>query len=165
MDEPIVSNEHLISLGRLVVEWSTLEYTIERAIGFYSTARVMQSLILGSQLDGLPKKLDLLRALVHETFHDEDIDHELMRLCVDQIRPASDKRNHLVHGQWLQPRDRDDPYVSRVLRRSKFSLLSRTTTVNWIEKCVAEIRGADADLNAFAKRHPRQREGHDDIAE
>lgn len=93
------NNSHLSSIGRVVVQWTFLEKTLELLVWELASLKQPKAQAVTTHLSN-PILIDVARALSHEVLQGTDLETRLrtqLDYIANVLRP---KRNNIVHGIW-----------------------------------------------------------------
>ena len=97
---PRISNAHLLAIGRITVEFATLEYSLSAMVSMFISRKYIGRMV-AAQLS-FKRQVDLIGSIAGLRFTGEnawlkkDIDNLLIRSL-----KAEEKRNTVVHSSWL----------------------------------------------------------------
>ena len=141
-----VTDDHYKAIGKVAVEWSWLESTVEVAIWRLLGVEADEGRAITTHV--APRiRLDMLLSLV--SIRTISPSHKALGSLLDEIREVGGKRNDIVHGFWSGVHfDRPEPAaeVSKVSARGVVKFDVREMTATKIEAVADRIFRLNREL-------------------
>ncbi len=141
-----IPDDYLIAIGKVRVQWGTLETVVDLAIAKLGGFRSFdpRAMIITAHMTW-PLKMDIMRSLITALREDQAYAH-LARF--DEIKPmlksAQDGRNKCVHGQWGY--EKGNVSKLRTTARGRLKASIDTITVANINEAADDIGRAGAAI-------------------
>lgn len=142
------SDEHLIAMGKVIVESASIEQTLQLAIWqLLGVPEEKGSHVTGYQ--NLEGRVTLFDSVAKATFTTQKDLKELSSV-ISAIRNANTQRNDIVHGVYWSGKNKSDVILYRYKKaKGTYGFKTQNLTPKGIEKIAAEIYAANDLLIEF----------------
>ena len=107
ISEQHFSDEHLKAIGMVTIEWSMLEYMMERTIWTLANVHPSKGACFTTKLSTRPA-ISVLKSLAGEYFGKDSDNHKKLIKLANDIGLRADERNSIAHAKWFLSDITDD---------------------------------------------------------
>jgi hypothetical protein len=133
-----MTDEHLIQIGKITVNFQSLEYIVCWAIVI--TSKEKQKLKTQGVFESKTSFYELLKSL------EQQAESKELKSLIEEIRIIQKKRNEIIHSSWWS-----DPNNSNEIIRNK-GKKTAVVEIRDLEKIATEILELKSKLNTFLEK-------------
>ena len=150
MGEELIENRHYEAIGRVVVNWSFLESTVDTWSMNLTKISVRQGLCFTAQISGIGRKLDAFIALARLRKLPENLVKELEKFS-QSAQGQAERRNRIVHDSWFFAHPAL-PHRLEITARRKLIVREHPTSTEELMKFANEIYDIQEKFESFANK-------------